>query len=114
MLSRRAQVYLANGRFIGASGGPAQFALPDRGAVERAASFVPEAEDALAAHFGRRVTLRLVVDDGTVAAKPGSATSSGDDETYDLDDLDHFTDAPPPVPVEQRIMEAFPGSVLEA
>jgi hypothetical protein len=112
-LTRPAQVYMAGGRFIEVSGGAAVFALPDRGLVDRAANFVGEAEKALASHFGRRVPLRLVIDNGAVAARaePGPPP----EDIYDLDDLSELADAPevPGVPVEQRILEAFPGSVLD-
>jgi hypothetical protein len=114
-LTRPAQVYMASGRFTEVTGGTAIFALPDRGLVERAANFVPEAERALAAHFGTAVPLRLAVDRGADAKAPPEPPPA-ENESYDLEDLNDFTDAPavPTVPVEQRILQAFPGSVLDS
>ena len=45
---------------------------------------------------------------------PGGATP-GDEETYDLDDVADIVDAPtvPALPAEERILQAFPGSVLD-
>jgi DNA polymerase-3 subunit gamma/tau len=124
-LPRPAQVYLASGRFTEVSEGAATYALQGSGMLSRALAFQAEAEKALAAHFGRPVPLRLVVDEGPSAPKeppprrPGAAAMTGgaDDEgeeaVYDLDRLGELADAPPPVPVEQRILEAFPGAILD-
>ena len=114
-LDRRAQVYMGSGRFAEVSNGTAVFALPDPNMLDRATPFVGEAESALASHFGLRVPLRLVVDTGIVAPKPSARPTAQKSEVYDLDDLDELTEAPglPAVPVEQRILEAFPGSVLD-
>ena len=111
-LSRPAQVYMGGGRFLDAQGAQAVFALPDRGLLQRAGNFLSEAQGALTAYFGVQVPLRLVVDDGAAAPAPPPA----DDETYDLDDLSDLRDAPavPAVPPEQRVLEAFPGSVLDS
>ena len=113
-LSKPAQVYMGGGRFIEADGPAAVFALPDRGLLQRAENFVDEAQNALTAHFGLRVPLRLVVDRGAATVAP--PTNDNDDETYDLDDLGELRDAPAAlvVPPEQRVLEAFPGSVLDS
>jgi hypothetical protein len=121
-LTRQAQVYMGGGRFVEVSGGAAVFALSDRGMLDRAVNFVPEAETALANHFGLRVPLRLVLDPGAgpQGRSPGPASAEGapppPEDTYDLDDISEMTSAPevPVVPVEQRILEAFPGSVLDS
>jgi hypothetical protein len=106
---------MANGRFTEVTNGAAVFALPDPGLAARASNFLGEAESALAAHFGQPVPLRLVVDPGSAPPKEPSEPPPGTDEVYDLDDLDDLTDASgaPVVSVEQRILEAFPGSVVE-
>jgi len=109
-LTRSAQVYMGGGRFTEVADGAAVFALPDRGILQRASNFTAEAESALAAYFGQRVPLRLVVDPG--ATPPPLPGGEG---TYDLDDLKELTEAPEvrTMPLEERILEAFPGSVLD-
>jgi DNA polymerase-3 subunit gamma/tau len=113
-LGRAAQVYMGGGRFTEVSNGVAVFALPDRGLMERATNFVAEAEKGLGDHFGRPVPLRLIVDTGASAPRT-PAEPPAEEDSYDLDDVRDLTDAPEVavVPVEQRILDAFPGSVLD-
>jgi DNA polymerase-3 subunit gamma/tau len=114
-LSRPAKVYMASGRFVEVKDGAAVFALPDAGLLARANNYLSETEGALTAYFGRRVPLRLVLDNGAAAAEPPGGATPGDEETYDLDDVADIADAPtvPALPVEERILQAFPGSVLD-
>ncbi len=114
-LSRPAKVYMASGRFVEVKDGAAVFALPDAGLLARANNFLNETEGVLTAHFGRRVPLRLVLDSGVVAAAPPGGATTGDEETYDLDDVADIVEAPtvPALPAEERILQAFPGSVLD-
>jgi DNA polymerase III subunit gamma/tau len=115
-LSQPAKLFLSNGRFIEAgAGGGAVFALPAGGLLERARAHQREAESALAAYFGRPVPLRLVPDKGAIAHAGPTATLPARDESCDFDDLVGATEAPPvpDVPVEERILQAFPGSVLD-
>jgi DNA polymerase III subunit gamma/tau len=114
-ISRPAKVYMASGRFIEVKDGAAVFALPDAGLLARANSYLEETEGALTAYFGRRVPLRLVLDNGATATQPPRGATPDDDETYDLDDVADIADAPnvPVIPVEERILQAFPGSVLD-
>jgi hypothetical protein len=111
-LSRAAKAYMASGRFVEVKDGAAAFALPDAGLLARAKTYLNETEGALTAYFGRRVPLRLVLDNGAAAAEPPRGAPPSDEETYDLDDV---ADAPPVpvIPVEERILQAFPGSVLD-
>jgi DNA polymerase-3 subunit gamma/tau len=113
-ISRPAKVYMASGRFVEVNDGAAVFALPDAGLLARANNYLKETEGALTAYFGRRVPLRLVLDSGATAEPPRGATPS-DDESYDLDDVADIADAPnvPVIPAEQRILQAFPGAVLD-
>jgi hypothetical protein len=116
-LSQAAKLYLSYGRFVEAdAGGGAVFALPAGGLLERARGHQPEAESALAAYFGRPVPLRLVPDKGATAYATSTPPAPDPNATYDLDDLVDTTEAPPVpvVPVEQRILQAFPGSVLDS
>ena len=85
---------------------------PTAALLARAEANRAEVEAALAAHFGRSVPLRLVLDDaGPVGAGVGArrpSQSMDDPTTIDLDDL---VDAPPAVlSPEQRLLEAFPGA----
>jgi DNA polymerase-3 subunit gamma/tau len=114
-LSGTAKMYMARGRFVEVKGGAAVFALPDAAWLTRANNYLDEAEGALTAHFGRRVPLRLVLDTGAVAGEAPRGASPGDEETYDLDDVADIADAPavPAVPPEERLLQAFPGSVLD-
>ncbi|MGH9054798.1 MAG: hypothetical protein ACRDYY_02845, partial [Acidimicrobiales bacterium] len=105
------KAYLSAGRFIGVDPDAALYAVPDRGLLARAEPLRPEVEAALAAHFGRAVPLRLVLDDG---AGPhggrGSAPAAevSDPSEYDVSEL---VDAEGAVlSPEQRLLEAFPGA----
>ena len=101
------KVYMASGRFVSVEEGMALMALPDRGLLSRAEPNVGEVESALAAHFGRPVPLKLVLDDGTWKA-PTPGEESPPEEVYELDELE---DAPASaVTPEQRLLEAFPGA----
>lgn len=115
-LSRAAKAYMASGRFVEVKDGAAVFALPDAGLLTRANNYLNETEGALTAYFGRRVPLRLVLDNGAAAAEPPRGATPSDEETYDLDDVADIAAAPnvPVIPVEERILQAFPGSVLDA
>ncbi len=125
------------------TGGGAVFAVPAGGFLERARDHQSEAEKALATYFGRPVPFRLVPDKGSAtyrgssppatatpgrtqtiegqkrrkrhAGRAGSTGRADNTDGYDLDDLiDASQAAPlPVVPVEERILQAFPGSVLD-
>jgi hypothetical protein len=105
-LSGRAKSRLSPGRFAAVERGAAVFALPDCHWLDRCEEVRPEAEAALAAHFGQSVPLRLVIDQGQVQAAP--AVEPGEPEIVDLTDL---RDAPPGLmSPEQRLLQAFPGA----
>lgn len=112
-LPQAAKAFMANGRFVDVGPDAAVFALPDAGLLARAVGFQPEVERALGAHFGRAVPLRLVLDQ---AAPPVPVDGRpGDGDSYDLSQFDDAVDAPaaPVLSPEQRVLEAFPGAVLE-
>jgi len=121
-LSQSAKLFLSNGRFVEAgTGGGAVFAVPAGGFLERARDHQSEAEKALATYFGRPVPFRLVPDKGSAAYRGASSAPAErtrrieNTDDYDLDDLVDASQAPPlpVVPVEERILQAFPGSVLD-
>jgi hypothetical protein len=108
--------YLSSGRFLGVDDDAAVYALKDPGMLARAQLVRPEAEAALARHFGRPVPLRLVLEDGS---RPGSlpvaehqpAVAAETDEEFADYDLSELEDAPAGVASpEQRLLEAFPGA----
>jgi hypothetical protein len=104
------KAYLSAGRFVTVESGAAVFALPDRGLLQRADPMRVEAEAALAAHFGRPVPLRLVLDEraAPVDQAEGRAESEEDPGNYDLTDLRDAGAAV--VSPEQRLLQAFPGA----
>jgi DNA polymerase-3 subunit gamma/tau len=113
-LSGAAKAYMASGRFVEVKDGAAVFALPGTTQLARANNLLNETEGALTAYFGRRVPLRLVLDTGTATAEAPRGAAPRDEETYDLDDVADIADAPtvPAIPPEERVLQAFPGSVL--
>ena len=109
-LSQLARAYMGEGRFVEVTREAAVFGLP-RTLLAKAGDFQVEAENALSAHFGQAVPLRLVLDSKpTAEPEPGRAP----EETYDLDEISEMATAPPvpEVPAEKIILEAFPGSSL--
>jgi hypothetical protein len=122
-LERPGQFYLAHGRFTHVSD-VAVLAFPDKALMSRAAKYAGEAEAALSSHFGRRVPLRFVVDGGDEraalprAAEARQAPAAEQLPHYDLDepmDAGELAQGPaePALSAEQRVLQAFPGSVLE-
>jgi hypothetical protein len=84
--------------------------------LNRAQPGVGEVEAALATHFGRRIPLKLVLDDGSVAPPPPGLSPDSPviaDEPEEADDIDwaELEEAPGEVmSPEQRLLEAFPGA----
>jgi hypothetical protein len=103
-LSGRARARFSAGRFTAVEDGKATFALPNDVHRGRCEEIRPEAEAALAAHFGAPVPLRLVVD-APLTAAPAAVP---DDDVVDLDDL-RAAPAEAASPVA-RVKEAFPGA----
>jgi DNA polymerase-3 subunit gamma/tau len=101
------KVYLSGGRFVGVDASAAIFAVPDKGLLTRAEPNRAEVEAALAAHFGRPVPLRLVLDEPAPAATPAGpqADDLGGIDLHELEDAPAAVVSP-----EQRLLEAFPGA----
>ncbi|MEA2901798.1 MAG: polymerase subunit gamma/tau, partial [Actinomycetota bacterium] len=97
------------GRFVDvAEPDTAGFALPTPIHRERCAEVQGDVERALAAHFGRRVPLKLLVE-----TEVGAAPTPEPDEEEHIDPRD-LRDAPPPgvsSPVD-HVMQAFEGATL--
>jgi DNA polymerase-3 subunit gamma/tau len=107
-MSRRAAVRFQVGRFAAVERGTAVFALPNAVHRDRCEEVRAEAEQALAAHFGRPVPLRVVAE-SQLAALPATPTPEAPvEEDVAWQDLD---DAPEtlPSPVD-HLMQAFEGA----
>jgi DNA polymerase-3 subunit gamma/tau len=106
-LPQRAKARFSGGRFLAVEGGFAHFALPNKIHRDRCEEVRPMVEEALAAHFGMPVPLRLVVDEAPAAPPVGEAPEPVE-EVVDIDDL---RDAPAAVSSpEERLKQAFPGA----
>jgi hypothetical protein len=104
------------GRFVAVEDGAARFALPNKAHLDIAEPFRHDVEEALAAHFGTRVPLRFVVDEGGGAPAGSARAPAGgrkkapaDDEPAiareDLVDAATTTGTP-----EDVVRQAFPGA----
>jgi DNA polymerase-3 subunit gamma/tau len=104
------KVYMASGRFVAVDEGMALFAVSDRGLLSRAEPNLAEVEGAIAAHFGRPVPLKLVLDDGTWMRSVEGAPVDEEPTDYEID-ISSLEDAPAAAATpEQRLLQAFPGA----
>lgn len=116
-LSRKAKTRFQVGRFLAVEGDTAVFGLPNKIHVSKCQEVKGDVEAALAAHFGRPVPLRIVVDEGAPppdAGAPGTATDAGgsSDDAADID-LSELTDAPDAAgSTIERVAQMFPGAEL--
>ncbi|HEV3402477.1 MAG TPA: hypothetical protein VG078_11700 [Acidimicrobiales bacterium] len=98
------------GRFVSVEGGTVLFALPNAVHRDRCEEARTEVEQALSAHFGRRIPLKLVVDRQPTTPPPGAPpVPEPPDEDVDVRDL---RDAPPGAlasPLD-HVMQAFEGA----
>jgi DNA polymerase-3 subunit gamma/tau len=124
-LKPMARALFSAGHFVSETSGVVSFGLPNETHRTRCEDFRADVERAIIAQVGGALTLKLVVDVGgphddhlasVVPLRKGSgpagaATRAPADEDVDLDDL---VDAPPGTmkPPEDRLAEAFPGSVF--
>jgi DNA polymerase-3 subunit gamma/tau len=105
-LSQRARARFRVGRWVGADAGIASFALPNEPHRKMSEEVRGDVEETVSAHFGVRVPIKLVVDQGEheVAETPAP---QGPDEPVELGELE---DAPAVTSPEDRLKEAFPGA----
>jgi DNA polymerase III subunit gamma/tau len=101
-LPARAKVLYSAGRYLSVEDGAAVFALPNIAHCDRCQEVRPVVEEALSAHFGVRIPLRLVVE--------GSAPSQATLELSDGDDFDPTDQGDGQSVAEARLREAFPGA----
>ena len=99
-----ARARFAAGRFVDIDDGYAVFALPNAIHTSRCEEYRAHVEEALAAHFGRPVPLRLTVDGGAPPPEPPRV----EEEAVDLSEL---RDAPTRSGLD-ALADAFPGAEL--
>jgi hypothetical protein len=117
-LPRGTKAIFSTGRFVDGDGTAAVFALANAPTRDHCEKKRADVEQALAAHFGRPVPLRLVTD-ADVGGPPPEPASSGrarpsppppdDDEIVDVHALENAPDA---ATGAQRLADAFPGAEL--
>jgi DNA polymerase-3 subunit gamma/tau len=108
-LPPKARSRFAGGRFSGVDAGAAVYALPNAMHRDRCEEVRPDVEAVLAAHFGRPVPLRLVVDAvDTMAPEPPPGALSAGDEDVVAEDLGDEVQAAVASP-EDRLRQVFPG-----
>jgi hypothetical protein len=113
-LPQRVRVRFASGRLVDPTATHAVLALPNDVHRNRCEELRADVEQALAAHFGRPVALRLVADGAAVAdvrdaAPPPPEPDAAPEEHIDLDEL---TDAPAGGGILDQLTSAFPGAEL--
>ena len=113
-LSNKARTRFAGGRFLPSSGDTLRFGLPNAIHRDRCVELQPEVNEALAQHFGRKIRLELVVDDGStdqpVETPADAPNDQPEDEIIDVASLEDATDANETT--LERLTNAFPGAEL--
>ncbi len=117
-LPRGTKAIYSTGRFVDGDGTAAVFALANAPTRDHCEKKRTEVEQALAAHFGRPVPLRLVTEPETgdaPAAAPAprrARRATPDSEPEEPIDVHALEDAPPGGSSAERLAEAFPGAEL--
>ncbi|MCC6437355.1 MAG: hypothetical protein IT196_20165, partial [Acidimicrobiales bacterium] len=113
-----ARAMYSAGQFIGVEDGVALFALPSKVHRDRCEAKAADVERSLAAHFGRPVPLRLVVDEGGArtghsGGPPPIERGEPDDEEDDIGDVHALDDAPSTATTGLALLQqAFPGAEI--
>jgi hypothetical protein len=102
----RAKSRFRVGRFVEPEGGRATFALPNAIHRDRCEEVRVDVEQALAAHFGRRVPLTLVAD---VVSADDAAAEDEDPSAASMAELRDAPRAAASSPAD-RVKSAFPGA----
>ncbi|MGH9184920.1 MAG: hypothetical protein ACRD0U_03735, partial [Acidimicrobiales bacterium] len=88
-LPNMARALFSAGRFVESSGGGvAAFALPTAVHREKCETYRRDVEAALAAHFGRRLRLQLVLDGETPSDRPAAVAPPADEDVGDVRELE--------------------------
>ena len=120
-LPARAKALFSAGRFVAVDAQGAQFALPNAAHRDRCAELAALVETSLATHFGHRVPLVLVVDEGQTGGGPDGSPAdpdpspSNDEGALAEDDPAVFRtsatgEVDQAVEAEARLLQAFPGT----
>ena len=112
-LPNSAKSRLRTGRFTAVEGDTAVFALPNQPHVNAAESIKSQAEDALTAHFGTRVRMKLIVDDSTAPAAPAAPprrVAPIPEEEIEEVSIEDTVPADTPSSADQVVLTAFPGA----
>ena len=107
-LSPKAKSRFRVGRFVPGPADVATFALPNSIHRDRCEEVRPEVEQALAAHFGRPVAMKLITEEQAPATPTGPPP---DDEPMDLEDLQEAPAAELRSPVD-HVLQAFEGATV--
>lgn len=107
-LSPKARSRFMGGRFVDGEGDGATFALPNSIHRDRCSEVRVEVEEALSAHFGRKVPLRLVTEE---QAPVTAAAPPPEEESIDLDDLQESPATELRSPVD-HVLQAFEGATV--
>jgi hypothetical protein len=111
-LPARAKSRFAPGRFLRVEPDAVVFGLPNKIHAAKCEEIRPDVEAALAAHFGRAMPLRIVVDEGAIPPpERGAAPPSDIDPADEVVDLTELTDAPDaPATGVDVVNQIFPGA----
>jgi hypothetical protein len=118
-LPRGTKAIFSTGRFVESDGTAAVFALANAPTRDHCEKKRADVEQALAAHIGRPVPLRLVTDADVGGPPPAAAPARGSaaastapvEEDHEVD-IHALEDAPDAASGAQRLAEAFPGAEL--
>jgi hypothetical protein len=108
-LPAKVKARFSAGRFLENEEGGAVFALPNAAHRDQCEPIRPDVEQALAAHFGRPVPLRLVAEAASGQAASGGRSPDDDEQGFSRDDLRDAPTVAPSSPAD-RLKSAFPGS----
>jgi len=107
-LSPRAKSRFRVGRFVASEGSVATFALPNAIHRDRCEEVRVDVEQALGAHFGRPVPVRLITED---QAPSSAIPPPPDEESIDLDDLQDAPASELRSPVD-HVLSTFEGATV--
>ncbi|MGH9189408.1 MAG: DNA polymerase III subunit gamma/tau [Acidimicrobiales bacterium] len=112
-LSQRARARFRVGRFVDLGAGAIGFALPNAIHRDRCQELLGEVHGVLAAHFGRPVTLRLVLDAevGSAATAEAEVAAEAEEEDIDVSELQPAPASEVTSPVDQ-LLQAFEGATV--
>jgi DNA polymerase III subunit gamma/tau len=108
-MPQRAKARFRMGRFVAVEHGKAVFALPNAIHRDRCEEVRNEVEPVLRSHFGVRIPLQLIIDEGGSALEETASTEPEHEEIIDLNETTLSTDAEVTSPSE-RLRQAFPGA----